>query len=107
MAESKVTYKELKNARINVDNSVDTSKVYDISADVNVNSSSVESFDQGIVKSSDSVIATFSCYGDGNLNIGYQNVESANQCEILEAVNDFMENVKNKYGGQSIFSLTE
>lgn len=42
----KVTYKELRNALVHVDNSVDTAKVYDIAADVRLQGqNTVEAFE--------------------------------------------------------------
>lgn len=94
MAEQKVTYKELRSARVHYDNSVDTAKVYDIAADANIENMNVTNFDQGTVTKDGVQIAYFSCYGENNLSMNYQNVESANQCAILEAVNEFMTDVK-------------
>lgn len=96
MAESKVTYKELKNATVHVDNSVDASKTYDISADVNITGTNVDSFDAGEVMKGGNSVANFSCFSENNLNVGFQNVDSENQCAVLEAINDFMTNVKQK-----------
>lgn len=93
MAE-KVTYKELRSAKVHYDNSVDTAKVYDIAADVNIENMNVTNFDQGTVSKDGIQIAYFSCYGENNLSINYQNVESTNQCAVLEAVNEFMTDVK-------------
>lgn len=105
MSGDKVKYTALKRATVHVDNSVDTEKVYDIEAEVNVTSLSVDSFEQGIVRKDNSDIATFSCYGENNLNISYQNVDSENQCAVLEAVNAFMQNTKEKFQQTNPISL--
>lgn len=94
MAEQKVTYKELRSAKVHYDNSVDTAKVYDIAADANIENMNVTSYDQGTVTKDGAQVAYFSCYSENNLSMNYQNVESANQCAILEAVNEFMTDVK-------------
>lgn len=98
MSEQKVTYKELRNAVVYIDNSVDTSKTYDISADVRLQGQNVvEAFESGIVQKDGSQIATFNCWGDfSNIGINYQGVDSGDQCAVLEAVNTFMKNVKSK-----------
>ena len=102
----KVTYKELRSAKVHVDNSVDTSKTYDISADVNIeNTTTVSGMDSGEVKQSGNVIANFSYWGENNLNISYMGVESANQCDVLEAVNTFIDNVKTKVGSSEQLTL--
>lgn len=98
MAENKVTYKELRNAVVHVDNSVDTSKTYDISADVRLQGQNmVEAFENGIVQKDGMQIANFNCWGDSNnIGINYQGVDSDNQCAVLQSVNSFMDNVKKK-----------
>lgn len=94
----KVIYKELKSATVNVDNSADSAKVYDISADIRLQGqTTVESFENGIVIKDSTQIATFNCWGDiSNISIQYHNVESQDQCGVLNAVTQFMETVKNK-----------
>jgi len=74
----KVTYKELKNALVHTDNSVDASKTYEIAADVRLQGqNTVESFENGIVIKDSTQIATFNCWGDiSNINIQYYNVKS-------------------------------
>lgn len=98
MSEEKVSYKELRQATVHVDNSVDAGKVYDIGADVRVNSTTVEGYDNGTVAKDGVQVATFSCWnGDAsNLNINFQGVESEGQCAVLEAVNGFFGDVKAK-----------
>lgn len=94
----KVTYKELRNATVHIDNSVDAEKVYDISADVMIRESNkVESFQNGTVTKDSGQVANFSCWGDGtNVSINYTGVTSEKQCEVLEAVGAFMKSVKDK-----------
>lgn len=96
----KVTYKELKNAVVHVDNSVDTSKTYEIAADVRLQGqNTVESFENGTVIKDELSIATFNCWGDAqNLSVTFNGVESNKQCEVVEAINTFMEDVKAKAG---------
>lgn len=96
----KVTYKDLRSAVVHVDNSVDVSKAYDIAADVRLQGqNTVEAFESGTVTKEGAQVATFYCYGEAaNMSINFQGVESDKQCEVIEAVNTFMEDVKTKAG---------
>ena len=99
----KVTYKDLRNALVHMDNSVDTAKVYDIAADVRLQGqNTVEAFESGTVAKDGAQVATFYCYGDAvNMSVNFQGVESGKQCEVIEAINAFMEDVKTKAGGST------
>lgn len=98
----KVIYKELKTATVNVDNSVDSAKVYDISADIRLQGrTTVESFENGIVIKDEMQIATFSCWSPQNVNINFNGVDSDEQCAVIEAINTFIEDVKTKAGSYS------
>ena len=99
----KVTYKELRNAVVHVDNSVDVSKTYEIAADVRLQGqNTVEAFESGTVAKDGAQVATFYCYGDAvNMSVNFQGVESGEQCEVIEAINAFMEDVKAKAGSST------
>ena len=98
----KVIYKELKTATVNVDNSVDSAKVYDISADIRLQGrTTVESFENGIVIKDEMQIATFSCWSPQNVNINFNGVDGDEQCAVIEAINTFIEDVKTKAGSYS------
>ena len=99
----KVTYKELRNAVVHVDNSVDVSKTYEIAADVRLQGqNTVEAFESGTVAKDGAQVATFYCYGDAvNMSVNFQGVESGEQCGVIEAINAFMEDVKAKAGSST------
>ena len=99
----KVTYKDLRNALVHMDNSVDTAKVYDIAADVRLQGqNTVEAFESGTVAKDGAQVATFYCYGDAvNMSVNFQGVESNKQCEVIEAINAFMGDVKAKAGSST------
>ena len=99
----KVTYKDLRNALVHMDNSVDTAKTYDIAADVRLQGqNTVEAFESGTVAKDGAQVATFYCYGDAvNMSVNFQGVESGEQCEVIEAINAFMEDVKAKAGSST------
>lgn len=99
----KVTYKDLRNALVHMDNSVDTAKTYDIAADVRLQGqNTVEAFESGTVAKDGAQVATFYCYGDAvNMSVNFQGVESGEQFEVIEAINTFMEDVKAKAGSST------
>ena len=110
MSTEKVTYKELRQATVHVDNSVDTARVYDIGADVVLQGqATVESFQNGTVMKDGVQVASFNCWGDGtNVGINYTGIASEKQCEVLEAVGAFMKSVKEKVeGGSSVLPGTD
>ena len=100
MSNEKVTYKQLRSAVVQVDNSADASKTYDIAADVRLQGqNTVEAFESGTVTKDGASVATFYCYGEAaNISINFQGVESNKQCEVIEVINTFMEDVKAKVG---------
>lgn len=105
----KIVYKELRNALVHVDNSGDSNKVYDISVDIRLQGQTViESYESGSVMKDNAQVATFNCWGDiSNISIQYYNVESQDQCGVLNAVTQFMEAVKNKVGSTDTGVLPE
>lgn len=94
----KVTYKELKNALIHVDNSVDTAKVYDIDADIRIQGQNViENIESGNLYSDGAYMASFSSYnGISNLTVQFNSIDSQTRCAVLEAINAFIEDLKVK-----------
>ena len=93
MSNEKVTYKELRSAVVQVDNSADEGRAYGISADVRVqNPGGVEAFEGGTVTKDGAQVAAFSCWGgDSNVSVQYIGIESSEQVAVLQAVNGFME----------------
>ena len=98
---SKIDFTKLNSANVTADNSVDTEKVYDINANVNISGNSVNSIDGGSVKKDDVQVATFSMYG-GNVNTTYNNLTKEEKCAVIYAVDDFIEAVKTKVQTETI-----
>lgn len=94
----KVSYKELRSAVVTMDNSVDTERVYEISANVNVQmGNTVGTIDNGVVREKgvkDSNIATFNAWSDKNKNVSYNNADD--ECAVLMAINAFIADCKAK-----------
>lgn len=92
----KIEFIKLNSANVLVDNSVDVAKIYDIKANINISDSTVNNIEQGRVLKSSVEVATFSRYGNNNMNITFNNVESTEMCTIITEVNAFCNYVNRK-----------
>lgn len=104
---SKVSYVDLKSAVVEMSNSVDSERSYDITANVNVtNGNSVGSVDNGIVKSvgEENVVATFSSWGSQNLSLNFNGLDAANYCDCVESIKSFIEDVKTEVSENGLVS---
>lgn len=99
---SKIDFTKLNSANVTADNSVDTEKVYDINANVNISGDKVSSIDGGSVKKDDVQVATFSRWGENSLNINFMNVDAMAMCSIITEVNAFIEAVETKVQTETI-----
>ena len=99
---SKIDFTKLNSANVTADNSVDTEKVYDINANVNISGNSVNSIDGGSVKKDDVQVATFSRWGENSLNINFMNVDAIEMCTIITEVNAFCQAVNEKVVAEPI-----
>ena len=81
-----------------MDNSVDTERVYEISANVNVQmGNTVGTIDNGVVRvkgEENGNIATFNAWSDKNKNVSYNNADD--ECAVLMAINAFIADCKAK-----------
>ena len=95
---SKVDYKELRSAVVVMTNEVDTTREYEISANVNVQgNNSVGAIDNGVVRekgASEGNIATFSAWSSTNKNVNYS--KECDECSVLLAINAFIADCKAK-----------
>lgn len=96
-----VTAEDLLSATVKYSNNEDANRTYDISANVNIRNGKVSSFDSGEVRKESSVtasgveaVSTFSSYSDKSLNLSFTNVDADESKTILDAIHDFMANVK-------------
>ena len=106
MSAEKVTYKALNSANVRIDNSVDTERVYNISANVNVAATNVSNMEGALRENNDvaEVLATFNSR-DGILSVDYQNITLEEQQAVNAAINAFIEDVKAKVGSVSPVSV--
>lgn len=89
----KVTSTKLNSANVQYNNSVDTERVYNIKGDVNIDNMSVTSINGGEVEQNETLLATFTWYGQNHLNVTYMNVDQSVQCLLNNAINEFVNNV--------------
>lgn len=90
---SKINFSALDSARVTADNSLDTSKVYDIEATVHVGGSVVHSMDVGKVKKDGKNVASFSAWGENNFTINFTDVNEQSMRDILDEISVFRANV--------------
>lgn len=92
----KVDFTKLNSVNVSANNSVDESKVYDITANVNVNENKVSNIDNGRVSKNGVEVASFSKWGENNSNKSFYGVSDEEQCIILNEINAFCRNVNEK-----------
>lgn len=101
----KVTIKALNSANVRIDNSADSERVYDITANVNVSGTNVTEINGEVRSKNDtSVISTFndSSY---ELSVSYRSLASEEQLSVNGAINAFMSYVKDKVSSGEAFNI--
>ena len=98
----KVDFTKLNSANVTADNSVDEAKKYDITARVNINENKVNSVDSGRVVKEGVEVASFSKWGENQLNVNFNGVDVMEMCSILTEVNSFYNNVVEKVENEPI-----
>ena len=87
-------FDSLIRANVKVSNANDTASAYTITAEAQVANGNVENFNNGQVMKGETYVATFNRWSSQNLNVTFNNVEAEAQCEVLNAVNDFISSVE-------------
>lgn len=91
---SKINFIGLNSANVDTNNLTDTTRIYDIQANVNLQHSQFASIDSGSVQKGGIQVATFTVWGN-TFNPSFYNVEDNNDmCDILIAITNFIANVK-------------
>lgn len=98
----KVDFTKLNSVNVTADNSVDEAKKYDITARVNINENKVNSVDSGRVVKEGVEVASFSKWGENQLNVNFNGVDVMEMCSILTEVNSFYNNVVEKVENEPI-----
>ena len=92
----KVEFTKLNSAIVTASNLVDTEKKYDITARVNISENKANSVDSGRVVKDGVEVASFSKWGENQLNVNFNGVDVMEMCSILTEVNSFYNNVVEK-----------
>lgn len=101
---SKIKFESLSEATIKTTNSVDETKVYDISANVRITDTThVSSVEGGYVKKDGKTVCTFSSYNENQMSTNFQNVSDVTEmCSILQAVSDFVATVADEVANGTV-----
>ena len=86
----KVTLEAVNSANVKVNNSVDTERVYEISANINVADKFMNNVSDGVVKQGEVVKANFQRWSSENLNIQFQTSDVMEMCAVINAINYFI-----------------
>lgn len=98
----KVDFTKLNSATVTADNSVDEAKKYDITARVNISENKANSVDSGRVVKEGVEVASFSKWGENQLNVNFNGVDVMEMCSILTEVNSFYNNIVEKVENEPI-----
>lgn len=105
----KVTYKELQSAVVSMDNSIDTLREFEISANVNIMAKGeTGAITDGVVRAKGTTtenLATFNFWRDTNRDIRY--VGNCDECAVIEAIKAFVANIKTKVADGGIESALQ
>ena len=86
----KVTLEAVNSANVKVNNSVDTERVYEISASINVVGNTMNNVSDGVVKQGELVLANFQRWSSESLNIQFQTSDVTEMCSVINAINYFI-----------------
>ena len=103
---SKIKFTAVNSANVGVSNSVDTEKVYDITANVTItNGEKMSNVDNGYVKKDDKIVCSFSKYGESSLNTSFQGASDVMEmCNILQALSAFLSDVEAAVENNNLFN---
>ena len=103
----KVKFEKIVNATVRVTNEPDTSKEFVISADVTINNKNADNFNSGNVNKADggATVATFSSWGESNLNVNYNLADVDENVKILNAIYAFIDDVRSKAAETESFKI--
>lgn len=89
----KVQGVSVNSANVHYNNSSEESRVYDIEANVAVQGTKVNSFDNGVVKKNGITMATFSAWS-AKVNPTFQGIDTTEKCAVMVAIDEFIASVK-------------
>lgn len=86
----KVTLEAVNSANVKVNNSVDTERVYEISASINVVGNTMNNVSDGVIMNGEERKANFQRWSADNLNIQFQTSDAMEMCTIINSINGFI-----------------
>ena len=89
----KINYGAILSALVKADNSLDETRVYDIQAQVRIDSEKVQSVEQGTATKDGQLLADFSSYTEGQLSINFQPTDGGTD-ELYQAITGFIEQLR-------------
>lgn len=98
----KVEFTQLNSANVTADNSVDETKKYDITANVNINGQKVDNINSGRVVKDGAEVASFSKWGENNTSFSFNTSDAMEMCAIITEVTAFCDNVAEKVQAEPI-----
>lgn len=99
---SKINFGTLNSANIAVDNSLDTARVYDISASASFHSGKMAGLDGGRVFDQGAEVANFSQWADNNQQVVWLNCPVGRKDSVQKAIDAFVADVSEESEGQTI-----
>ena len=98
----KVEFTQLNSANVTADNSVDTERRYNITANININGQMVDNISGGRVIKEEVEVASFSKWGESNTNFSFNVVDAVEMCAIITQVTAFCADVTEKVTNEPI-----
>lgn len=97
-----MTKVKIENYQMRVSNALDEQRKYSISCTLNILNDKVISIMNGCVLEDINLVADFNMWSENNLQLTFRNVSKEIQCNVTEAVNEFITEAIN-----SVVNITE
>lgn len=97
-----MTKVKIENYQMRVSNALDEQRKYSISCTLNILNDKVISIMNGCVLDDINLVADFNMWSENNLQLTFRNVSKETQCNVTEAVNEFITEAIN-----SVVNITE
>lgn len=99
---SKVNFVKLNLANVTAENKSDETRKYDISCNVNIAETRVQSVDRGKIIKDDVELATFNKWSEEQLNVNFNIADVKEMLDIVTALDEFYANIVDKVAGEPI-----
>lgn len=95
--EEKTTLKSVDSATLRITNENNSSRTADIEATATVAGNTVNSVNGGTVRTDGRQVASFECWGDGNLHITYHSTVTDTMTAVCAAVSGFIAALRERF----------